>query len=221
MKLERLHISYERRLEGIARHLEAGDRKDAAYTAVRLAEAQTNVELLRQTVRVLADALVAIGDAHTGRGRPSKPKPLVERAADGAIVAHLPEIAEHPDKQKARVRQTLLEMAADTYQWLLIARDVYDGRHVSPFNLAGLMWVFDGSVAEGCEGGSAREMQDKTARAMESDEAGALALVRPVAERELKRYGLIKVPRQGFKAHALRKVADHYRFTVDQLKRAQ
>lgn len=109
------------RIAIIRRRLEDGERIAAARFAAAIANrAQTDeqrrddADMLVELVRVLADALIAIGDSHAKRGRPAQGKP------SAAVLAEA--------------------LAPVEYERHVTAAEVADGREVAPDKAAGLLW---------------------------------------------------------------------------------
>lgn len=109
------------RIAIIRQGLAAGERIAAASFAAGIANrARTDearrddADTLAELVRVLADALIAIGDSHAKRGRPAKSKPSL------AVLAEA--------------------LGPVEYERRVTAAEVADGRDVAPRDAAGLLW---------------------------------------------------------------------------------
>jgi hypothetical protein len=197
----------QQKLERIAQYLSKGQRIAAANVARTLASNNSNdVTLLVSIIDALADALAGMGDSHPRRGRPSRH--VVDFDTDYAAAT------------RTAVRQMMLHLAANTYKWIIVARDIVDGRPQTPETLAGFFWTFEGVIV-GCEGGTVEEMIGRMARMIKEFPAEALETVKPIAKRELRLYGLLSAQRQGFRTNARRKIAAFYGLSEYQLKRAQ
>lgn len=112
----------DERLELIRERLANGERVSAARFAAAIAnrsrtdeERSRDADTLAALVRLLADALIAAGDKHKGRGRPKG------RADDGLL-------------------DLLLWAGSVEYQRIVTAAEVVNGREVSLHDAARLLW---------------------------------------------------------------------------------
>ena len=162
------------------------------------AAADSSAQDLKKIVVILADALAEIGDRHPGRGRPKKSA---------------------WDEQNWRL-SARISIARGDYALAVIARDLVDDRTVSPHDLAWFFFRFC-LMPEGVPDEILIEEQlARSAEIISRDAAGSRAAARPYAEDFLKRLrlGPKTVPRKGFKAIAVERIAENSKLRIDQVR---
>lgn len=169
-----------------------------AATMARQLPADCAPDELRKIVVILADVLADVGDRHAKRGRPKKD------AWDDRNL-HL----------SARI-----SMARGDYALAVIARDLVEGRAVSPHDLAWFFFRFCLSPEDVPEGLLIEDHLSRSAEIISRDLKGAREVVHSHAEGLLKelRLGPKNVPRKGFKAVAGQRIAARNKLHVDQVK---
>ena len=192
----------DERLTLVRQRLANGERVDAARFAVGIAnrarndeERREDAETLADLVRVLADALISIGDKHDGAGRP---------------------------KKRGNLRTLFESIAPEEYARLIVAGDVVEGRAVAPQDGAKFLWwaVIGETWCERNEAGSA-DMSPDDVISFLTDSLGSdthqhhahyVSMLQDAAHRVLEAEGLGTVERQKFRAEARKKIIEKWHF---------